>query len=393
MRPSRRHVLGSALAALLAASPAARATAARGARKLRDVVRGTPTIDVHAHLVPPGWFGPTGRPAPALTRAQLAAQIARNPYIPVPDAEGIVAREFDRLMRFERARFDGTIETSTAVLISEMDAAGIDVAVNQCMDEFAQPFGRTYVVPVERTLEDVARMAAAHPGRLVNFFGVDPRRGKAGLALMRRAVAQWGVCGMGEWLTNRWNIFPTDRALAYPFFELCAELGIPYGNNGSGPYETQRPEVFETVLRDFPTLKIVHQAAGLLTDAERAKHPDLVDLPYRLLDLAEKHANFHLDIDDWQRLDDAGKARTFAFLRRAFDGPARDRIMFGTDFPVFTRPVSAAYFIGSLLNDGERLGATLTDAEFRMFFSTNALRFLDGPRAPAFIRAAAAGTA
>ena len=389
MRLSRRAALAGGLAAITLPA-AGRAEARRGARALKEVVRGAPTIDAHAHLVPPGWFGPIGRPMPAFTRERLAAEIGRNPYIPVPDAAGIVAREFDRLLRFEAARFDGTIEASTAFLIAEMDSAGIDVAVNQCMDEVNRPFGRAYAVPVERTLEDVARMAAAHPGRIANFFGGDPRRGPEGLKLMRRAVTEFGVCGMGEWLTNRWGIFPNDRALAYPYLELCAELGIPYGNNGSGPYETQRPEVFAQVLRDFPTLKVVHQAAGLLTDAERAAHPELVDLPYRLLDLAEAHPNFHLDLDDWQRLDDPGKARTFKFLRRAFNGPARTRVMFGTDFPVFARPFSAACFIGSLLNDGARLGATLTDAEWTMFFSTNALRFLDGPRAPAFIRAAAA---
>ncbi len=386
---SRRFIVMGTGAALVAGWTAARAKVQTGTRKLKQLVSNTPTVDVHAHLVPPGWFGPTGREVPPYTRDQIAAQIARNPYIPVPNPEGIVAREYDRIMRFEAARFDGTIESTTAVLISEMDSAGIDIAVNNCMDEYRQPFGRTYVVPVERTLEDIARMAIKYPGRLVNFFGVDPRRGKDGLALMRRAVEEFGVCGMGEWLTERWSVFPNDRVVAYPFLELCADLGIPYGNNGSSPYATQAPGVFEQILKDFPTLKVVHQAAGLMTDAEREKYPDMVDLPYQLLDLAEKYDNFWLDIDDWQRLDDVGKLRLFRFLRRTFDGPAAGRIMFGTDFPVFTRPVSAAYFVGSVLNDGPQLGIRFTDNELNMLFSTNALRFLDGPRAPAFIRSVA----
>lgn len=386
---SRRTLLGSGFAAAMLSSRAGARTAEHG-RQLKDIVLRTPTIDVHAHLVPPGWFGLMGRPVPAYTRAELTAQIARNPYIPVPDAAAIVDREYDRLMRFEAARFDGTIETSSAFLIAEMDAAGIDIAVNNCMDEVGKPFGRSYVVPIEKVFEDIARMAVRYPGRLVNFFGVDPRRGKDGLALLRRAVTEFGCCGMGEWLTNQWNVFPNDRAVAYPYFELCAELGIPYGNNGSSAYPTQAPEVFAEVLRDFPTLKVVHQAAGLLTDKERADQPDKIDLPYRLLALAEKHDNFWLDIDDWQRLDDVGALRTFKFLRRAFDGPAAGRIMFGTDFPVFARPVSAARFVGSLINDGPRLGITLTDGELTRLFSTNALRFLDGQRAPAFIQTAAA---
>ena len=349
-----------------------------------------PTIDVHAHLVPPAWFGAAPRPAPSYSREELAAQIARFPYIPIGDPTELVDREYDRLMRFEAARFDGTIETSTAFLISEMDAAGIDVAVNNCLDEFSQPYGRVYSVPVERTLEDIARMAEAHPGRLVNFFGVDPHRGAAGLTLMRRAVTEFGCCGMGEWLTDQWKILPSDREIAYPFLALCEELKIPFGNNGSGSKPSQTPTVFEQILKDFPKLKVVHQAAGLLTDEERAAAPEEADLPYRLLALAERYENFWLDVDDWQRRDDEGKTRLFRFLRRAFDGPAANRIMFGTDFPVFTRPVSAAYYVDSILNDSARLGVELRDGELARFFSTNALSLLDGPYAPRFIRDAAA---
>lgn len=388
---SRRSLVGGALAGLCGAAISPAVRAAPATRSLKALIPNSPTVDVHAHLVPPAWFGAVPRPAPSYTRADFAAQLARYPYIPIPDPAALVKDDFERLQRFEAARFDGTIETSTAVLMSEMDSAGIDIAVNHCMDEYSRPYGREYAVPVERTLEDIARMAEAHPGRLVNFFGVDPRRGAEGLALLRVAVTRYGCAGMGEWLTDQWNIMPNDRALAYPFLALCDELQIPYGNNGSGPSPSQAPMVFEQILRDFPRLKVVHQASGLLTDTEREAHPDLKDLPYQLLALAEKYGNFWLDIDDWQRLDDPGKLRMFRFLQRAFAGPAAGRIMFGTDFPVFTRPVSAAYFVSSILNDGERLGIALRDEDLVGFFSTNALRFLDGPHAPGFVRSAAAG--
>lgn len=390
-RLSRRSVIGGIAAAALSARTSFAAVRPSGSRTLKNMLGAAPTVDIHVHLVPPAWFGAGGQPAARPSREEFATQLSRTPYLPVPDAAALVEHDYDRLLRFEAARADGTIETTTAFLISEMDAAGIDIAVNQCMDEVNQPFGRRYTVPIEKVLEDIARMAALYPGRIVNFFGIDPRRGKEGLGLLRRAVEQFGVCGMGEWLTLRWPISPADRQLAYPYFELCTELGIPYGNNGSGLAVSQMPEVFEQVLRDFPTLKIVNQASGLLTDRERSDHPDEIDLPYRLLELAERHDNFWLDIDDWERLDDAGKTRTFRFLRRAFDGPAAGRVMFGTDFPVFTKAVSAATFVGSLINDGSRLGVTLSKSELRRLFSTNALAFLNGPQAPAFIKAAARG--
>jgi hypothetical protein len=63
--------------------------------------------------------------------------------------------------------------------------------------------------------------------------------------------------------------------------------------------------------------------------------------------------------------------------------------MFGTDFPIFTRTVSAAKFIESIVGPAAGEGGLLTERELTMLFSTNALRFLDGPRAPSFIRTAA----
>lgn len=383
----RRTVLGSlgASAAMLALPGLAK----HGEPALKRLVR-SPTVDVHAHLVAGAWFGQKPEAPKSYTREALALEISRNPYIPVPDAAAIVDANWARLLAYEAARADGRIETSADYLIAQMDAAGIDIVVNLCMDEVGRPFKRTYAVPIDTVLDDISRAAKRHPGRIVNFFGVDPRRGAEGVTLLDRAVREYGVCGMGEWLTHRWNVFPNDRAVAYPYLEKCAELNIPYLNNGSGVEPTQDPAVFAQVLTDFPSLRVVNGAAGLLTDAERQGRPDQIDLPYRLLDLAEKHDNFWLDLDDWERLDAPGKERTFAFLKRAFAGDARERIMFGSDFPVFDRQISIARWTSTLIDDSAKAGYRFSQSDYRRFFSSNTLHLLDGPQAPAFIQQAAA---
>jgi len=356
-------------------------------RCLKDIVK-TPIVDAHAHLVPGAWFGQPVSPPRPFTREQLVQDIGKNPYISVPDPESIVASRLGRLRSYEAARADGRIGASAAFMIAEMDDAGIDIAVNQCLDEFSKPFGRTFAVSIDRVLSDIAETAKQYPGRIVNFFGVDPNRGKEGVALLERAVRDFGVCGMGEWTSERWNVFPNDRVKAYPYLEKCAELDIPFVHNGSSPYPTQDPAVFEDILRDFPSLKVVNGAAGLLTDAERASHPDEIDLPYRLLALAEKYPNFYLDLDDWQRLDPVGQQRGFVFLQRAMTGPAAERIMFGTDHPIFPRTVSAGEWVDIWINKSTLVGFQFDDALLSKFFSTNALAMLNGPRAPNFIRAA-----
>ncbi|HZG08762.1 MAG TPA: amidohydrolase family protein [Allosphingosinicella sp.] len=341
------------------------------------------TIDVHAHLVPPAWFGRGGQAPRKLSRAEWIKELESNPYIEVPDATTIVANRLPELEAFEAARADGSVEASAAVLVAEMDAAGIDTSVCMLLDEINTPFKRVPVVPIEKMMEDVERMASTYPGRIVNFLGVDPNRGAEGVALLDRAVGGHGFCGMGEWLSERWGVFPNDRQVSYPYFEACVRLGIPFANNGSGPAATQSASIFEQVVTDFPQLKIVHAAAGVMTEKELKEDPTRAAWSAELLALAERSENFFLDMDDWQRRDQPGQKRALAFLRKAMDGPARHRIMFGTDFPVFTQAMSAREWVDVFIGGAGALGYRFSNVELEAFFSANALRYLAGPRAPA----------
>lgn len=352
-------------------APSGRATG----RNLRDIVSGR-TVDVHTHILAPSWFGRGGQTPRVRSDAEIAAELGANPYLPLDDAAALVRANRDIIDAFEVARADGSALASAAVLIAEMDRAGIDVSVCQLIDEINRPYRRAYTVDMDTIFADLKAVSDAYPGRFIHYFGVDPRRGAEGVALLRRAVTEFGFAGMGEWITQWWRVMPTDRAVCYPYFEACVELGIPYVNNGSGPDLSHTPEVFEQVLTDFQTLKVLNAGAGVMTDRELAADPARTTLPERLLDVAERHGNFYLDIDDWQRLDAAGNRRTISFLRRALDGPAGDRIMFGTDFPIFTQIVPAASFVDALITATGSSADILSDDDINRLFSRNPLSFL-----------------
>lgn len=378
----RRHFLAmGCYSALIAGCPAcARAARAKplepgASRTLKSIVAG-PTFDVHTHILAPSWFGRGGQPPRVRTEREIAAEVAASPFLSVPDPLALVRANRDVIDAFEVARANGSAMASAAMLISEMDSAGIDVAVCQLIDEVNRPYRRGYTVDMDVIFADLKAVSEAYPGRFIHYFGVDPRRGRDGVALLRRAVADYGFAGMGEWITQWWRVTPTDRAICYPYFEACVELGIPYVNNGSGPDPTQAPEVFEQVLRDFPTLKVVNAAAGFMTERELAEDPQRAVITDRLLEVAARHDNFYLDIDDWQSIDERGLSKTLSFLRRALDGPAGDRILFGTDFPVFTQLVPAGDWVTALLSDTPNDATPLSDVDVRRLFSKNPATFL-----------------
>jgi predicted TIM-barrel fold metal-dependent hydrolase len=70
----------------------------------------------------------------------------------------------------------------------------------------------------------------------------------------------------------------------------------------------------------------------------------------------------------------AGKAPDF--VRRALSGPARRRIMFGSDYPVFANLYTERDWIELVLQEAQNEGQPFPEEDLLLFFSENALRFL-----------------
>jgi predicted TIM-barrel fold metal-dependent hydrolase len=96
----------------------------------------------------------------------------------------------------------------------------------------------------------------------------------------------------------------------------------------------------------------------------------------RMLELAEQYPNLYLDLDDWQVVDKKGIERYLRHLRHALDGPARERIMFGSDFPIFSWLYTEAGWIEFIFDHMASGDVKFTDEELELFFSRNALGYL-----------------
>jgi len=211
----------------------------------------------------------------------------------------------------------------------------------------------------------------------VTFAGVDPRRGKEGVALLEKAVREYGCIGVGEMICTLWRTYPTDKKLMYPLLEKAAELGVPWMNDATMNYGFSQPELFEQMAGDFPDLKICLGGTGAGVDP--VSNPDGKSMPAhdRMLELAEEYENIWLDLDDWQSRDEAGIRTYLSFLNRALNGPAREKVMYGSDYPINAWMYSEKDWIETFFQWAEREEITFSKEQLENFFSKNALHFLN----------------
>jgi predicted TIM-barrel fold metal-dependent hydrolase len=377
---TRRDAVRVTAAAVVGGSLMSRSSSAAvaGVRpSLRERVAGR-TVNVHCHLPDSSWLKepPPRMPTEMITEESVAAYARRLGVEVPPDA---LAEARERAVRYNEAE---TIRDHAALFIDEMDAAGIDVAVLQMIDHSFQPgdFGRQFKVPYEQVLEEAAEAIASYPGRFLMFAGVDPSRGKAGVPLFERAVVEYGCVGLGEWVTQQWEVFPSDRELCYPYFEKCLDLGVPYSNNCEGRFEHCAPGVFAQIAEDFPDLRIELSGSGRPRPSEERNGTARWAFPHEALLLADRYPNVYIDMDDWQRIDREGITYYLTYLRRALSSDARRRVMFGSDHPVTYLMYSERGWIDITVERAAEYGVLFDDEDLELYFSANALEFL-GPAA------------
>lgn len=392
---SRRGVMGLLGGAALGAlhGPGARASAEAGP-VLRRHVRGR-TFDVHAHISAPDWYSLP--PAPPSERGEGSSLLRQSDYF----RKSVLARraalegmsEAERAALAEReARWDATrtLEDQARLLAEEAAAGGIDTFVNLAIQNWPVPAadGRRFGASFETVLEENRRVREALPGRMITFAGVDPRLGADAVALFETAVRDYGCAGYGELVSTVWRQRADDRAAVYPLMEKAIELDVPFLCDATMPFGYSAPEVFATILTDFPELRLCLGGTGSgvlpVEAADGSKKPAAI----AMLELAERHENLWLDLDDWQSkgFEESGAIGTrknarilVDFLVRAKDGPARDRILFGSDHPVFADLIDHARWIELIFAEAEAMEAPLTDEDWTGFFSSNAAAFLRVP--------------
>jgi len=178
------------------------------------------------------------------------------------------------------------------------------------------------------TNDVVAACVERHPDAFLGFASVDPWKGKAAIAELRRAVTDLGLKGL--------KVHPSAQAFVpndvrhYPLWEAATELGIPVlfhtgttglgaGVPGGGGIKLgfSRPIFLDDVAADFPELTIV------------GAHPSW---PWQdeMLAVAQHKSNVWIDLSGWS------PRKWSPELTAAVLGPLQDRALFGTDYPFIT---------------------------------------------------------
>jgi predicted TIM-barrel fold metal-dependent hydrolase len=176
--------------------------------------------------------------------------------------------------------------------------------------------------------EEIAAAAAEHPDVLIPFGSVDPARGAAGIRQARRLVAEHGVRGF-KFHPSIQAFEPNDRR-HYPLWAELESLGVPAlfhtGQTGIGAglpggrgikLRYSDPMLLDDVAADFPGLTIV------------MAHPSV---PWQdaAISIATHKANVFIDLSGWS-------PKYFPpQLVRAANTLLRDKVLFGSDYPLLT---------------------------------------------------------
>src|SRR3954466_375840 len=180
-------------------------------------------------------------------------------------------------------------------------------------------------VPVSN--DEVLEIAAANDDVLIAFVSVDPHRGKRAVTEARRLIEK-GARGF-KLHPNPQGVFPNDR-MAYPLYEVIAEAGLPAlfhtGHSGMGSglpggggirLKYSNPMHVDDVAVDFPGLPIVlaHPSSPWQEEA---------------LSVAMHKAQVYIDLSGWA-------PKLFPpILVQYLNGPLRQKMLFGSDYPVLT---------------------------------------------------------
>jgi predicted TIM-barrel fold metal-dependent hydrolase len=227
--------------------------------------------------------------------------------------------------------------------LTEASSAYFKVAGNRAptVDEMATYFRQRNIAAVVFTVdsesatghapvpsEEVAAACAANSDVLIPFASVDPWKGKAAARQARLLAEKHGVRGF-KFHPNLQGFFPDDR-MAYPLYEVIEGLGLPAvfhtGQTGIGAgvaggggirLKYSNPMHVDDVAVDFPSLRIV------------LAHPSF---PWQdeALAVATHKPHVYIDLSGW-----SPKYFPPQLVRYA-NTLLKDRVLFGSDYPVLT---------------------------------------------------------
>ncbi len=178
----------------------------------------------------------------------------------------------------------------------------------------------------DMTIQEIYAITKENPERFKGMMGINPYTRMEGVRELEKAVKEFGF--VGAHLHPYGFGIPLNDAMFYPFYAKCVELDIPVmiqvGHSAEFmPSAMGRPILLDDVALYFPELKIIGAHTGWPWVEE-------------LIALAWKHPNVFIATTAhapkyWDR-------SLVAFL----NSRGKDKVLYGTDFPVFTHADSLA---------------------------------------------------
>jgi predicted TIM-barrel fold metal-dependent hydrolase len=178
------------------------------------------------------------------------------------------------------------------------------------------------------TNEEIAELAHQHADVAIPFASVNPHRGTEGVRLARKLIKEYGVKGF-KFHPSEQDFFPNDP-MAYPLYEVIAEAKLPAlfhtgqtgvgaGTPGGGGIRLKysNPMLLDDVAADFPDMPIV------------LAHPSF---PWQeeALSVATHKPQVYIDLSGWS-------PKYFPpILIQYANTLLKDKILFGSDYPVMT---------------------------------------------------------
>lgn len=302
-------------------------------------------VDFHVHVFAKGWV--PNRFFEGV--AQLAAASMRR------QGAECCAADIAASMANSRGDPDGSN------LLKDMDEAGIDKAVILPID-YGIGLGEPEVT-IEELNFSYRDLADSHPGRMVWFAGIDPRRHNAP-QLLRKALAA-GARGLK--LQQATGFYPNDKE-TYRLLEILCEHGLPalfHCMHIMPPMKSKycAPEHIDEVSADFPDLQIIAGHIG-------------GPMHYRdWIPILKTRTNVLGDISLWQELarrDFDGFCRS---LRELIDHVGCEKVLFGSDMPASRSQMPLVDWVKLLraLPERSTAGVKFTAKEIEHLMGLNAI--------------------
>ncbi|MFX1256766.1 MAG: amidohydrolase family protein [Promethearchaeota archaeon] len=259
--------------------------------------------------------------------------------------------------------------------VKAMDEAGIDKGLVMGVDFGLSPAGEAKW-SVEEMNHWVADQVNEYPDKLKALCAVDPRRGEKAIQLVEKAVTDWGMIGVKFHPTS--GFYPDNPAF-FPLYEKIVELDVPLHSHTSlysvtmmsGKYAD--PMYMDGVAANFPDMKIVLIHFG--AKEWLAKCVTLMSARpnvYAELSGQQSQARF---FEKWFIENLSGVLNMSGIVSGAF----KDRIFFGTDWPLLENVMESKRYIEwykNLPEKAKEYNFRIRQRDIKRILGENAQKFL-----------------